>query len=102
MNKFEPVSIGNRRLPLPQTGGVLSPESSKVLRNTYWLLALTMLPTMAGAFVGMQMNLAGLFAAYPIAAPLGLFAIMIGSLFVVTAFRFGRLERNGLLSLLLP
>ena len=75
MDKFQPVSIGNRRLPLPQAGGVLSPEASKVLRNTYWLLALTMLPTIAGAFVGMQMNLAGLFA------------IMIGALFVVTAFR---------------
>jgi modulator of FtsH protease len=29
----------------------------RVLRNTYWLLALSMIPTMFGAFVGVQMNL---------------------------------------------
>jgi modulator of FtsH protease len=30
----------------------------RVLRNTYWLLALSMLPTVLGAFVGVQMKLA--------------------------------------------
>lgn len=29
----------------------------RVLRNTYWLLALSMIPTVFGAFVGVQMNL---------------------------------------------
>ena len=29
----------------------------KVLRNTYWLLALSMIPTVFGAFVGVQMQL---------------------------------------------
>src|SRR5690606_1760964 len=29
---------------------------NRVLRNTYWLLALTMVPTIIGAWVGVQMN----------------------------------------------
>ncbi|MBI2744076.1 MAG: Bax inhibitor-1/YccA family protein [Burkholderiales bacterium] len=34
-------------------GQVLSPsERNKVLRNTYWLLALSLLPTVAGAWIG--------------------------------------------------
>ena len=87
MNKLQPVSIANERRPLPQAGGTLVEERNRVLRNTYWLLALTMLPTIAGAFVGIQMNLARVFAAYPIIAPLVMFGVMIGSLFVVTALR---------------
>jgi len=31
---------------------------NKVLRNTFWLLALSMIPTVLGAFVGVSMNLA--------------------------------------------
>ena len=34
-------------------GGVTTPEQrNKVLRNTYWLLALSMLPTVLGAWIG--------------------------------------------------
>jgi modulator of FtsH protease len=84
---LQPVSVSGQRVPLPQAGGTLAPEQSKVLRNTYWLLALTMLPTIAGAFVGMQMNLARVFAANPIMAPLILFGVMMGGLFVVSALR---------------
>ena len=31
---------------------------NKVLRNTYWLLALSMIPTVAGAFLGVSMGVA--------------------------------------------
>ena len=34
----------------------LSAERNQVLRNTYFLLALTMLPTAAGALLGMSMQ----------------------------------------------
>ena len=38
--------------------GVTSPaDRNKVLRNTYWLLALSMIPTVLGAFIGVQMHL---------------------------------------------
>ena len=39
-------------------------ESQKVLRNTYLLLALTMVPTIVGAFIGMAT--AGIILASPI------------------------------------
>ena len=58
-----------------------------MLRNTYWLLALSMLPTVAGAMVGMSLNFIALFKAAPIMTPLLMFGVMIGSLFVVTALR---------------
>ena len=62
-------------------------SQNRVLRNTYWLLALSMLPTVAGAWVGMQLNFLSLFAAAPIMAPLLMFGLMIGALFGVTALR---------------
>src|SRR5690349_7073651 len=62
-------------------------SQNRVLRNTYWLLALSMLPTIAGAWVGMQFNFLALFAAAPIMAPLLMFGVMIGALFAVTALR---------------
>jgi FtsH-binding integral membrane protein len=38
-------------------------DQNRVLRNTYWLLALSMLPTIVGAWAGMQFNFIRLFAA---------------------------------------
>lgn len=45
--------------------GAMVEERNRVLRNTYWLLGLSMLPTMLGAIIGVQMNLAMLFASSP-------------------------------------
>jgi modulator of FtsH protease len=85
--KLEPVMAPGSQPPLsrPSVGGAL--ESSNVLRNTYWLLALSMLPMVAGAFVGTQLNFIALFKAAPIMTPLLMFGAMLGSLFVVTALR---------------
>jgi len=66
---------------------VLPISQNTVLRNTYWLLALSLLPSIAGAFVGMQLNFFAFFQSSPIMAPLLMFGLMIGSLFVVTALR---------------
>src|SRR5215510_11194437 len=60
---------------------------NKVLRNTYWLLALSMLPTIAGAYGGMAINFAAFYKTSPIMAPLLMFGAMIGSLFIVAALR---------------
>ena len=85
--KLQPV-FTNERLPLPRTGEtVVVPDQNRVLRNTYWLLALSMLPTIAGAWAGMQFNFVRLFAAAPIMTPLLMFGLMLGSLFVVTRLR---------------
>jgi FtsH-binding integral membrane protein len=95
MDKFEPVLAG-RKMPQPidvevtrRTGQetVLPISENTVLRNTYRLLALTMLPTIAGAFVGIQLNFFAFFQASPIMAPLLMLGLMLGSLFVVTALR---------------
>ena len=85
--KFEPVlspgTSSTIRPPIADT----AIDSNRVLRNTYWLLALSMLPTVAGALAGMQLNFIALFRAAPIATPLLMFGAMIGSLFVVTRLR---------------
>jgi len=79
------------RQPAPpaQSGAtiVTSDEQKNVLRNTYWLLALSMLPTIAGAWFGTSINFAGLFKTSPIMAPLLMFGAMFGMLFVVSALR---------------
>ena len=95
MDKFEPVMRGGQ-MPRPidvdatrRAGNetVLPISQNTVLRNTYWLLALSLLPSIAGAFVGMQLNFFAFFQSSPIMAPLLMFGLMIGSLFVVTALR---------------
>ena len=92
--KFEPVMPG-RSAPVATVpemssgrgGATLPIAQNTVLRNTYWLLALSMLPTIAGAFVGMQFTFAAVFRSAPVMAPLLMFAAMLGSLFVVTRLR---------------
>jgi modulator of FtsH protease len=75
------------REPTPQVGSAVAESQNRVLRNTYWLLSLSMLPTIAGAYAGMQLNFLNLFAAAPVMAPLLMFGVMIGALFAVTALR---------------
>ena len=88
---FRPVMTSGAQTPLPAQGRAqdrtVAVEPNRVLRNTYWLLALSMLPTVAGALVGMSLNFIALFKAAPIMTPLLMFGVMIGSLFVVTALR---------------
>lgn len=67
----------------PQT---LAAEQNKVLRNTYMMLSLTMIPTVIGAFFGTSMNLSFM-AEHPIMSSLLMFGVMMGMLFAVTALR---------------
>ena len=64
---------------------VLSQSANRVLRNTYMLLALTMVPTVAGALLGVQMQFSFL-AGSPFIA----FALFLGISF---AFFYG-IEKN--------
>ncbi|CAE6722667.1 Bax inhibitor-1/YccA family protein [Candidatus Nitrotoga fabula] len=66
--------------------GTLGLAQNRVLRNTYMMLALTMIPTIMGAFVGLSMNFSFM-AQSPIMAPLLMFAVMMGMLFAVSALR---------------
>jgi len=60
-------------------------DSQKVLRNTYLLLALTMVPTIVGAFVGM--STVGLVMQHPIMISLVMLAGVIGLQFAIAANR---------------
>jgi modulator of FtsH protease len=89
-SELEPIRIDPQSrwtLPTQSADQVAVTAPNKVLRNTYWLLALSMLPTIAGAYVGMAINFAGFFRTSPITAPLLMIAAMIGSLLIVAALR---------------
>ena len=66
--------------------GTFGGAQNKVLRNTYMMLALTMIPTVIGAFVGLSINFSFM-AAHPIISSLLMFGAMMGMLFAVTALR---------------
>lgn len=66
--------------------GTFAAEQNRVLRNTYMMLALTMIPTVIGAFIGMSLNFSFM-AESPILSSLLMFGAMIGMLFAVTALR---------------
>ncbi len=67
--------------PLPtQYGsysGATAAERNRVLRNTYWLLALSMLPTVLGAWLGVQINFS-LLAGSPMLGLIAFLAIAFG------------------------
>ncbi len=66
--------------------GSLSLGQNKVLRNTYMMLALTMIPTVIGAFAGMATNFSFM-AQHPIISSLLMFGAMMGAMFAVAALR---------------
>jgi len=60
--------------------------TNKVLRNTYALLGLSLIPTVIGAFIGMSMNFS--FAAeHPFIFAIGAMAVMFGMFSAITANR---------------
>ena len=62
--------------------GSLSVQN-KVLRNTYAMLGLTMIPTVIGAMVGVNMNFAWMMAASPIMLFIGVMATVYGMSWLV-------------------
>lgn len=66
--------------------GAIAAEQNKVLRNTYMMLALTMIPTVIGASVGTSMDFSFM-AEHPIMSALLMFGAMFGMLFAVSALR---------------
>jgi len=72
------------RIPVQSSASLA--EQNKVLRNTYMLLGLSMIPTVIGAWLGVNTSFAWM-AQHPIAAPLLMLAVMFGALFAVSALR---------------
>ena len=63
----------------------LGVSQQKVLRNTYMLLALTMVPTVIGALIGM--STAGIVVQHPILSSLVMLGGVIGLQFAIAANR---------------
>lgn len=71
MSEFETARFGRT------VGSTSSAASNRVLRNTYFLLALSMIPTALGAFLGIQFGFYTLFAGSPILS----FVVMLAAMF---------------------
>ena len=67
-----------------RTGAVSTVETrNRVLRNTYWLLALSMIPTVLGAWVGLATGFSLFAATSPAMSLLAFFAIAFGFMFAI-------------------
>ena len=76
------------------TGSVTS-ERNKVLKNTYWLLALTLLPTVLGAWVGISTGLS-----YALSGGLGLIVFLAGAFGFIYAIEKTKHSSKGIAVLL--
>ena len=61
---------------------VLTDTRHRVLRNTYWLLALTLIPTAIGAVIGINLNF-GFMRSNPIIATIAVIGIFYGWIFAI-------------------
>lgn len=82
------------RIPVSSGSTVLSSAQNKVLRNTYLLLALTMVPTVIGAMIGMATG--GILMQHPVISFVVMLAVVIGLQFAIV-----RNQNSGLGVLLL-
>jgi modulator of FtsH protease len=76
------VQYNRQATTIPQPGETAAWAAHKVLRNTYLLLGLSMIPTIIGAFIGITLNFA-LLAQHPFASTLGLLAVMMGMFWAI-------------------
>lgn len=68
------------------SGAVGVATQNRVLRNTYWLLALSMVPTVIGAWVGVRTGFS-FFAGSPFIGLFAFLAIAFGFFFVIEKFK---------------
>lgn len=69
-------------LRIPAQAGELSVSQNRVLRNTYLMLSLTMIPTLIGAMIGMQLNF-GIMRTNPIMSFIVIMAVFYGMVFAI-------------------
>jgi len=72
---------------LNQGSSSLAASRNKVLRNTYALLGLSMIPTVLGALIGVKMGFAALFAGSPMLSILLFFGVAFGFIFAIERFK---------------
>ncbi|MCW7540774.1 Bax inhibitor-1/YccA family protein [Aquabacterium sp. A7-Y] len=76
----------NESLRAYSGAGVLVEQRNRVLRNTYWLLALSMVPTVLGAWIGVQGGFS-LFAGKPFIGFLVFMGVAFGFFFAIEKFK---------------
>jgi len=72
----------NQNLQQSYAGSDLLVVRHRVLRNTYWLLALSMIPTVLGAWLGVQFNFS-FFAGSPLIGFMLFMAIAVGFFYAI-------------------
>jgi len=70
----------------PGATGAAAAERHRVLRNTYWLLALSMVPTVVGAWLGVQFKF-NFFAANPFLGFMAFMAVAFGFFFAIEKYK---------------
>jgi modulator of FtsH protease len=70
----------------PSPAGSLAVTQNRVLRNTYMLLALTMVPTLLGSWLGVTFQL-GFMKTNPIISVVVFFAVAFGFFFAIEKFK---------------
>jgi FtsH-binding integral membrane protein len=75
--ELQPIRTGN-----PARSQDYAVQQHRVLRNTYWLLALSLIPTVIGAAIGTNIDL-GFLRASPILASFAVLAIFYGWIFAI-------------------
>ena len=83
--QLEPIRTNESGAGSVVLGRQISAEAQKVLRNTYLMLALTMVPTVVGAWIGMQT--ASVIMASPIIASVLMLVGVVGLQFAIVRFR---------------
>ncbi|MDR3393329.1 MAG: Bax inhibitor-1 family protein [Sulfuriferula sp.] len=73
-------------IQLANSSTQLESAQNKVLRNTYMMLGLTMIPTVIGAYMGLSINFAFM-AQHPVLSMVGMLAVMFGMFMGITANR---------------
>lgn len=72
--------------PFGSGGAVAAIQKNRVLRNTYWLLALSMVPTVLGAYVGVRSGFS-FFAGSPFIGLIAFMAVAFGFFFAIEKFK---------------
>jgi FtsH-binding integral membrane protein len=72
----------NQNLQQSYAGSDILVVRHRVLRNTYWLLALSMIPTVLGAWLGVQFNFS-LFAGTPLIGFMLFMAVAVGFFYAI-------------------
>lgn len=80
--ELKPVHTGEQPAPYAAPQVAVAGDSQRVLRNTYWLLAVSLIPTAIGAAIGTNLDFSFMRAS-PIVSSIAILAIFYGWIFAI-------------------